>query len=713
MLKMTPLMDEISTKWEPIFIDVAQEVLLATDVQQLVSIVNKYQFKFVNVSRIHVVLRTLNEINSDCYSEYNYINGEVCTHKNYEILDFDDEPGLAIMSAEQFEHSYPLLAGERKYLNFSIYCRIPLLVDRRVVGWAEFQSNQVDEFNSLVVSKLRQLANIISIGIGNVLNKEKSKTKEKQLREEKKSCEVLVDITNAVLSQDSLQGLAKTLQSHMKKHFGIEHLSLMSIDHEQQELVCHDVYKVNSLQALTSKSNSLGTDLNIRRIKIFETPAEIVFNTKKPLLICKEQLQSYQLKYKFCEHIIAHNLNSACVIPLLFRGHIWGALKFCHKDKDYFKHCDLDLLQQVGARAAMGLNNFHLNAEFAQTAQLNEPVVSEDIGEQSEFSDIVCQSQAMAEVLAKVKMVAQSDCTVLILGETGTGKELIARAVHQLSARKAKPMVKMNCASVPAGLFESDLFGHEKGAFTGALTQRIGRFEMADQGTFFLDEVGDMPLDLQPKLLRVLQEGEFERVGKHQLIPVDARLIAATNCDLLEMVNNKEFRSDLYYRLNVFPIVLPPLRERRDDIGLLAKHFVNEIATKMNKTITSIPAETLRLLALLPWYGNIRELRNVIERAVITTQGKVLSIPISELKALLPSGHEQVLKPKADASMEQDEKAAQEEQDLEREQIIAILKETNGIVAGPKGAAIKLGLKRTTLLSRMQRLGISSKSFAS
>ncbi|QLE87447.1 GAF domain-containing protein [Shewanella sp. Scap07] len=712
MLKMTPLIDEISTKWEPIFIDVAQDILLATDVRQLVSIVNKYHFRFVNISGIHVVLRSFNEENSNYYSEYNYVNCEVSTYKNYQYLDFDEQPGLAIMSYEQFEYHHPTLVKEVKYLNFSSYCRMPLKVNERIVGWVEFQSRQVDEFNSLTVSKLRQLANIITIGIGNVLNKEKSKTKEKQLREEKKSCEVLVDITNAVLRQESLKGLAITLQDHMRKHFNIEHLSLMSIDHEQKELICHDVYKMKKVEFLGDNSDPGGTEINVRLIKIFETPAEIVFKTKKPLLICKEQLQSYQLKYKFCEHIISHDLQSACVIPLVFRGEIWGALKFCHSDKDYFKQCDLDLLLQVGARAAMGLNHFHLNAEFAQAAQLNEPV-ADDIGNQSEFSEIVYQSQAMEEVLAKVKMVAPSDCTVLILGETGTGKELIATAVHQLSARKGKPMVKMNCASVPSGLFESDLFGHEKGAFTGALTQRIGRFEMANKGTFFLDEVGDMPLDLQPKLLRVLQEGEFERVGKHQLIPVDVRLIAATNCDLLEMVKNKEFRSDLYYRLNVFPIVLPPLRERREDIGLLAKHFVQEVAAKMGKNITSIPSETLRLLALLPWYGNIRELRNVIERAVITTQGKTLVIPTNELKALLPSGQEQVLRAQSVSETDKLHCAEQDEQDLEREQIIAILKETNGIVAGPKGAAVKLGLKRTTLLSRMQRLGISSRSYSS
>ena len=289
------------------------------------------------------------------------------------------------------------------------------------------------------------------------------------------------------------------------------------------------------------------------------------------------------------------------------------------------------------------------------------------------------------------EMVAQSDSTVLILGETGTGKELIARAIHNLSGRNNRRMVKMNCAAMPAGLLESDLFGHERGAFTGASAQRIGRFELADKSSLFLDEVGDMPLELQPKLLRVLQEQEFERLGSNKIIQTDVRLIAATNRDLKKMVADREFRSDLYYRLNVFPIHLPPLRERPEDIPLLAKAFTFKIARRLGRNIDSIPAETLRILSNMEWPGNVRELENVIERAVLLTRGNVLQLSLPDIALPEPE-----TPPAATV-------VAQEGED-EYQLIVRVLKETNGVVAGPKGAAQRLGLKRTTLLSRMKRL---------
>ena len=289
--------------------------------------------------------------------------------------------------------------------------------------------------------------------------------------------------------------------------------------------------------------------------------------------------------------------------------------------------------------------------------------------------------------------MAQSDSTVLILGETGTGKELIARAIHNLSGRNARRMVMMNCAAKPAGLLESDLFGHERGAFTGASTQRIGRFELADKSSLFLDEVGDMPLELQPKLLRVLQEQEFERLGSNKLIQTDVRLIAATNRDLKKMVADREFRNDLYYRLNVFPIHLPPLRERPEDIPLLVKAFTFKIARRMGRNIDSIPAEALRTLSSMEWPGNVRELENVVERAVLLTRGNVLQLSLPDIAPLMPST------PPVATEVAQD---GEDEYQL----IMRVLKETNGVVAGPKGAAQRLGLKRTTLLSRMKRLGI-------
>jgi formate hydrogenlyase transcriptional activator len=292
-------------------------------------------------------------------------------------------------------------------------------------------------------------------------------------------------------------------------------------------------------------------------------------------------------------------------------------------------------------------------------------------------------------ILKQVETVAPTDSTVLITGETGTGKELIARAIHQLSPRRERTFVKVNCAAIPTGLLESELFGHERGAFTGAIAQRIGRFELANGGTIFLDEVGDIPLELQPKLLRILQEQEFERLGSTQTIRVDVRLVAATNRDLAEMVAARTFRSDLYYRLRVFPLHMPALRERQEDIPALVRYFVEKHARRMNRSVETIPAETLDLLVRYSWPGNIRELENLIERAVIVSPGPVLRVPLSELKS--PA------EPLADNLTL---RAA------EREHILKALEATNWVLAGPRGAAARLGMKRTTLQSKMRKLGV-------
>ncbi|MGA8036817.1 MAG: sigma 54-interacting transcriptional regulator [Candidatus Acidiferrales bacterium] len=310
---------------------------------------------------------------------------------------------------------------------------------------------------------------------------------------------------------------------------------------------------------------------------------------------------------------------------------------------------------------------------------------------QRRFERLIGNSPALERVLGHVERVAPTDSTVLLQGETGTGKELIARAIHNISARCGRPYVKLNCAAIPFDLLESELFGHERGAFTGAITQKVGRFEMADKGTLFLDEVGDIPLALQSKLLRVLQEREFERLGGTRTHQVDVRLVAATNRDLASMVKRGEFRSDLYYRLNVFPIALPPLRARREDIPDLVQHFVETYARRMDKQIECVPPETMAALISYEWPGNIRELQNFVERSVILSDGTVLCSPLSELQRF--TGAES---PEASTL-----------EDAERNHIVKILKQTRWVVAGPTGAAVRLGMKRTTLYFRMQKLGIS------
>jgi formate hydrogenlyase transcriptional activator len=311
--------------------------------------------------------------------------------------------------------------------------------------------------------------------------------------------------------------------------------------------------------------------------------------------------------------------------------------------------------------------------------------------------EIIGGSVALHRVLRDVDVVAPTDATVLIQGETGTGKELIARAIHDRSARRARPFVKLSCAAIPAGLLESELFGHDRGAFTGAVRQRTGRFELADGGTLFLDEIGELPFDLQPKLLRILQEQEFERVGGERTVRVDVRLVAATNRDLAGMVAEQRFRDDLFYRLNVFPIDVPPLRERPDDIPALVEHFVRRFASQMNRRIDIIPRDAIAAMQQYAWPGNIRELANVVERATIRSLGPTLDIPVAELERLAARASRPY------ASREHPATLAE----LERAHILAVLEEANWLIAGPRGAAARLGMKRTTLQSLIKRLGIA------
>jgi len=328
--------------------------------------------------------------------------------------------------------------------------------------------------------------------------------------------------------------------------------------------------------------------------------------------------------------------------------------------------------------------------EALRRAELERRYLEEELNTEHRFEDIIGESLGLRRVLKQVETVAATDVTVLILGETGTGKDLIARAIHELSSRRDRTLVKLNCAAIPTGLLESELFGHERGAFTGAITQKIGRLELANKGSLFLDEVGDLPVEIQPKLLRALQEKEFERLGGTRTIPVDARLIAATNRDLAKMVADKEFRSDLYYRLRVFPILVPPLRDRREDIPLLVRYFVDMHARKLNRRIETIPDEVMRALWEWDWPGNIRELENFIERAVILSKGPGLRAPLSELE--IPGG----ITVEMNSNLE----------NADREHILRVLRQAKGAIGGPNGAAVRLGLKRTTLNSKLKKLGI-------
>jgi formate hydrogenlyase transcriptional activator len=393
-----------------------------------------------------------------------------------------------------------------------------------------------------------------------------------------------------------------------------------------------------------------------------------------------------------------YSISSLCELPLTTARNRLGSLAFGSRRVAAYDPADIELMQQVANQVALSVENalaFREIAELKDKLAQEKIYLEEEIRTEHNFEEIVGQDPALRQVLKQVETVAPTDSTVLIRGETGTGKELVARAIHHLSSRRERTFVKVNCAAIPMGLLESELFGHEKGAFTGAIAQKIGRFELAHQGTLFLDEVGDIPWELQPKLLRVLQEQEFERLGSPRTIRVNVRLVAATNRDLPQMVGDGEFRMDLYYRLNVFPLALPPLRERREDIPRLVRHFVHKFAQRMGRQIETIPAEVLAALKAYSWPGNIRELENLIERAVILSPGPALQVPLGEVQT---GG--QLDKPLA-------ESAAGTLIEAERKHILRVLRESNWVLGGPAGAAARLGMKRSTLHWKMKKLGIA------
>jgi len=407
--------------------------------------------------------------------------------------------------------------------------------------------------------------------------------------------------------------------------------------------------------------------------------------------------------------LLAEGLRSLCCVPVFRPKAALGVLVLGSTRADAFQPEDLTLLNQVAAQFAVALENQRAAVEIdALKQQLSTETKYLEGESRSEglFVEIIGDSPALKQTLEQVATVAPTEANVLLLGETGTGKELFAQAIHRLSRRKGGPFIKVNCAAIPTGLLESELFGHEKGAFTGAVSQKVGRMELADGGTLFLDEIGEISLELQPKLLRVLQDQEFERLGSNRTIKVNLRLIAATNRDLAKSIAEREFRSDLFYRLSVFPIRVPPLRDRREDIPLLVRHFVRKFAQRMGRSIETIPSETMKALTEWSWPGNVRELENLMERSVIVSEGHALRVPLSELRdeAHAPDSlPDRGSYPTADHSLDH----------AERQHIIRILRETKGVLSGPDGAAHRLGLKRTTLQSKMQRLKITRADYSS
>jgi formate hydrogenlyase transcriptional activator len=534
---------------------------------------------------------------------------------------------------------------------------------------------------------LQQVADQVASAVSNVLYAQEAQVAQQQLTRERDRLRLLLDVNNAVVSTLDLHELLMAISSCLRRVLRHECTSLALLDVETNHLRLYAL-DFPSGKGLLQENLTAPLDGSI---------SGMVVTSRQPKLVTVEDLQRFPSD--LTQRHYAEGIRSGCVLPLIARNRVLGTLILGSLRENAFTQDDLEFLNQVASQIAIAIENA---LAFREIAALKDKLSEEKLYLEDEirtsynFNEIVGESAALQRLLKQVEIVAPTDSAVLILGETGTGKELIARALHNLSARREHTFVKLNCAAIPTGLLESELFGHERGAFTGAIAQKIGRFELAHRGTLFLDEVGDIPLELQPKLLRVLQEQEFERLGGTRTIRVDVRLIAATNRDLAQMAADKEFRSDLYYRLNVFPLMAPPLRERAQDILPLVRYFTQKYARRMNKRIETITTETITALSCYSWPGNVRELENFIERAVILSPGPILQVPLAELKTPTREPLSQTL-----TLVE-----------AEREHIVQVLRETKGVVGGPQGAAARLGMKRTTLQSKMRKLGITSSSYA-
>jgi formate hydrogenlyase transcriptional activator len=572
---------------------------------------------------------------------------------------------------------------------FSV-CVVPVTTALRRVGALAFGSRMAAAYSEIDVIFLQQVARQVAVAVDNALNFEQAQSGQQQLEKERDRLGLLLDVTNTIVSSLDLHELLNAVSSSLKRLVPHEYASLSLYDPETQRLQIH------ALDFPVSK----GLLKEGLWVPVEGSPTGRAIMSGKPILITRADIA--QFGSDIARRILDEGLKSAYCLPLISHGRPLGTLVVASLREENFPERDAELLRHIANQIAIAVENalaFRRMADRAQTLREEKLYLQDEIRTEYNFEEIIGDSVTLRRILEELQTVAPTDSTILILGETGTGKELIARAIHHLSARRERTLVKVNCAAIPTGLLESELFGHEKGAFTGAIAQRIGRFELAHRGTIFLDEVGDIPLELQPKLLRVLQEQEFERLGSVRTTRVDVRVVAATNVDLAQKVTANQFRSDLYYRLNVFPIMIPPLRERKEDIPLLVRYFAQKYARRMKKPIDAIPMKAMAALIDYHWPGNVRELENFVERSVILSHGAELQIPLAELRGRLnlPATVSPNASSAGIATLEH----------AEREHIIRALREAEWIVGGPKGAANRLGMKRTTLQSRIKKLGIA------
>jgi formate hydrogenlyase transcriptional activator len=596
----------------------------------------------------------------------------------------DEQKPIYIPDQQTEISRFPQLASKvRLGTPHSAYI-FPISTSGKKLGALTFGLAQGDQFSPDDMELMTSVSSHVAVALESAIATDAAQRYQRQLAQERDRLQLLLEINNQVVTQLDVNELFRSASASIRKYFANDFTGFWLIDKQSNKLECVALDFPGGKGFLADIAGEL-TDRDLERMRS-RTPA------------IRSQQDIEKLPPAVLERLKAESIVALADAPLGTSNGPFGFISMGSKRPNKFGQEDLDILSQISAQISLALDNALAYGRLSASRNRLEDerlYLESEIRAEYNFEDLVGKSAALRKVLDQVEIVAPTGSTVLLRGETGTGKELIARAIHSHSPRRDRTFVRLNCAAIPSGLVESELFGHEKGAFTGALMQKRGRFELADHGTLFLDEIGDISPELQPKLLRALQEQEFERLGSNKTIHVDVRLIAATHRDLSLMIRNNQFREDLFYRLNVFPIEIPPLRERREDIPLLVHYFVSRLSRLMQKRIKSIPKPAMDALTNSPWPGNVRELENFIERAVILTQGDELNVPMAELKK----------------SAARNAAPVSTFQEAERQAIIEALKAASGRISGRGAAAERLGLKRTTLQNKMRRLNIAKADY--